>query len=70
MDLPINKETNDDTDVFNKGIASSYIIYDCLKNLGSKVNEICELSSSATDAQIKDEVQMLDSWKKSVNSSS
>ena len=70
MDLPINKEINDDTDVFNKGIASSYIIYGCLKNLGSKVNEICERSSSAIDAQIKDEVQMLDSWKKSVNSSS
>ena len=57
MDLSLSKETSDDTDVFTKGIESprcASILYDCLKNLESKVNEIYELSSSTKDAQIKD----------------
>ena len=36
------------------------ILYDCLKNLELKVNEIYELSSSTTDAQIKGAKQLED----------
>ena len=57
MDLSLSKKTSGDTDVFTKGIESprcKSILYDCLRNLESKVNEIYELSSSTKDAQIKD----------------
>ena len=57
MDLSLSKKASDDTDVFTKGIESprcKSILYDCLRNLESKVNEIYELSSSTKDAQIKD----------------
>ena len=63
MDLSLSKETSDDTDVFTKGIESprcASILYDCLKNLESKVNEIYELSSSTKDAQIKGDKQLGD----------
>ena len=63
MDLSLSKESNDDTDVFTEGIESSHcasILYDCLKNLESKVNEIYELSSSTKDAQIKGARQLED----------
>ena len=63
MDLSLSKETSDDTDVFTKGIESprcASILYDCLKNLESKVNEIYELSSSTKDAQIKGDTQLGD----------
>ena len=43
LDLSISKETIDDTDVFAEGIESSRcasILYDCLKNLESKVSKI------------------------------
>ena len=36
LDLSLSKETNDDTDVFTKGIESAgcaSILYNCLKNL-------------------------------------
>ena len=63
MDLSLSKETSDDTDVFTEGIESprcASILYDCLKNLGSKVNEIYKLSSSTKDAQIKGAKQLKD----------
>ena len=53
LDLSLSKKTSDDTDVFTKGIESprcKSILYDCLRNLESKVNEIYELSSSTKDA--------------------
>ena len=56
MDLSLSKETSDDTDVFAEGIESSRcasILYDFLKNLELKVNEIDDLSSSTKDVQIK-----------------
>ena len=56
LDLSLSKETSDDTE-FAERIDSprcESILYDCLKNLESKVNEIYELSSSTKDAQIKD----------------
>ena len=56
LDLSLSKEMNDDTDVFTKGIESPRcvsILYDCLKKLEPKVNEISELSSSNKDAQIE-----------------
>ena len=49
LDLLLSKELIDDTDGFSKGIESprcAYILYDCLKNLESNVNEIYELSYS------------------------
>ena len=57
-----SKETSDATDVFTKGIESPRcpsILYDCLKNLESKVNEIYKLSSTK-DAQIKGARQLED----------
>ena len=63
MDLSLSKETSDDIDVFAEGIEPprcASILYDCLKNLELKVNEIYELSSSTKDAQIKDAKQMED----------
>ena len=56
LDLSLSKETSDDTE-FAERIGSprcESILYDCLKNLESKLNEIYELSSSTKDAQIKD----------------
>ena len=53
--LSLRKETNGDTDLFTKGMESpscTSILYDCLRNLQSKVNEIYQLSSSTKDAQI------------------
>ena len=58
-----SKETSGDTDVFAEGIESprwASILYDCLKNLELKVNEIYELSSSTKDAQIKGAKQLED----------
>ena len=63
LDLSLSKETSDDTDVFTKGIdypRCASILYDCLKNLELKVNEIYELSSSTKDAQIKGTKQLED----------
>ena len=54
--LSLSKETNDDPDVFTEAIESprcAIILYDCSKNLESKVNKIYELFSSTKDAQIK-----------------
>ena len=59
----IIKETIDDTDVIAEGIESPHcasILYDCLKNLESNVNEIYELSFSIKDAQIKGAKQLED----------
>ena len=56
MVLSLSKETNDDPDVFTEAIESprcAIILYDCSKNLESKVNKIYELFSSTKDAQIK-----------------
>ena len=47
---------NQDADVFPEGINSPRcvsILYDCLKNLVKKVNEIHLLSPTTNDAQIK-----------------
>ena len=63
LDLSLSKETSDSTDVFAEGIESprcASILYDCLKNLELKFNEIFELSSSTKDAQIKDAKQLDD----------
>ena len=63
MDLSLSKETSDDTDVFAEGIEPPHcasILYDCLKNLELKVNEIYERSSSTKDAQIKGSKQLED----------
>ena len=63
LDLLLSKETSDDTDVFTEGIDSprcESTLYDCLKNLELKVNEIYELSSSTKDAQIKGGKQLED----------
>ena len=63
MDLSLSKETSDDIDVFAEGIEPprcASILYDCLKNLELKVNEIYELSSSTKDAQIKGAKQLED----------
>ena len=57
LDLSVSKETSDDTDVFTEGIESprcANILYDCLKNLELKVNEIYELSSSTCAKQLED----------------
>ena len=46
----------DETDIFEEGIESprcAGILYSCLQNLGKKLNEIFELSSSTKEAQIK-----------------
>ena len=43
MDLLLGKETNDDTNIFTEGIEfprCGSILYDYLKNLESKVNQI------------------------------
>ena len=53
LDLSLNKETSDNTDVFAEKIESpccASILYDCLKNQELKVNEVYELSSSTKDA--------------------
>ena len=63
FDLSLSKETSDDTDVFAEGIESpccASILYDCLKNLELKVDEIYELSSSIKDTQIKGPKQLED----------
>ena len=63
LDLSLSKEKSDDIDVFAEGIESprcKSIVYDCLKNLELKVNEIFELSSSTKDAQIKGAKQLED----------
>ena len=63
LDLSLRKEKSDDIDVFVEGIESprcKSIVYDCLKNLELKVNEIFELSSSTKDAQIKGAKQLED----------
>ena len=52
LDLSLNQ----DADVFPEGIDSprcASILYDCLKNLVKKVNEIHLLSPTTNDAQIK-----------------
>ena len=57
LDLSLSKETSDDTDVFTEGIESprcASILYDCLKSLELKVNEIYELSSSTCAKQLED----------------
>ena len=49
LDLLLSKELIDDTDAFSKGIGCprcACILYDCLKNLESNVNEIYERSYS------------------------
>ena len=61
MDLSLSKETNDDPDVSTEAIespCSASILYDCWKNLESKVNKIYELFSSSKDAQIKNTRQL------------
>ena len=63
MDLLLGKETSDDTNVFTEGIKfprCGSILYDYLKNLESKVNQIYEVSSSTKDAQIKGARQLED----------
>ena len=63
MDLLLGKETTDDTNVFTEGIEfprCGSILYDYLKNLESKVNQIYEVSSSTKDAQIKGARQLED----------
>ena len=53
LDLSLNQ---DDTDVFAEGINSLRcvsILYDCLKNIDKKVNEIHLLSATTNDDQIK-----------------
>ena len=63
LDLSLRKEKSDDIDVFVEGIESprcKSIVYDCLKNLELKVNEIFELSSSTKDAQNKGAKQLED----------
>ena len=53
LDLSLNQ---DDTDVFAEGIDSLRcvsILYDCLKNIDKKVNEIHLLSATTNDGQIK-----------------
>ena len=63
LDLSLSKERIDDADVLAKGIESprcGSILYDCLKNLESKVNEIYEHSSFAKEAQIKGAKQLED----------
>ena len=63
LNLLLSKETSDDTGVFAEVIESprcASILYDCLKNLESEVNEIYEPSSSTKDAQIKGAKQLED----------
>ena len=63
MDLTLSKEIIDETDVFAEGIECprcANIIYECFKNIESKVNEIYELSSSTKDAHIKGAKQLED----------
>ena len=63
LGLSLNKETSDDTDVFTKGIESlrcDITLYDCLKNLESKINEIYDLFSSTKDTHIKGAKQLED----------
>ena len=58
LDLSLNQ---DDTDVFAEGIDSprcASILYDCLKNLDKKVNEIHLLSATTNDDQIKGTQQL------------
>ena len=61
LDLLLSKESSDGTDVFTEEIESllcASILYDCFKNIYSRVTEIYELSSSAKDAQIKGAKQL------------
>ena len=63
LGLSLRKETSDDTDVFTEGIEfprCASILYDCLKNLESKINEFYKLSSATKDAQIKGARQLED----------
>ena len=58
LDLSLNQ---DDTDVLVEGIDSPRrvsILYDCLKNLDKKVNEIHLLSATTNDDQIKGTQQL------------
>ena len=58
FDLSLN---HDHTDVFAEGIDSSRcgsILYDCLKDLDKKVDEIHLLSTITNDAQIKGTQQL------------
>ena len=58
LDLSLNQ---DDTDVFAEGIDSPRcvsILYDCLKKLDKKVNEIHLLSATTNDDQIKGTQQL------------
>ena len=62
LDLSLSKETTDCTDVFAEEIESPRCasnLFDCLKNLELKFNEIYELSSSTKDAQIKGAQQLV-----------
>ena len=57
-DLSLNQ---DDTDVFSEDIDSvrcASILYECLKNLDKKFNEIHLLSTTTNDAQIKGTQQL------------
>ena len=61
--LDLCEETGDDTNVFSEGIESprfASILYDCLKSLDSKVNEIYVIYSSTRDVQIKGAEQLED----------
>ena len=58
LDLSLNQ---DDADVFAEGIDSPRcvsILYDCLKNLDKKVNEVHLLSATTNDDQIKGTQQL------------
>ena len=58
LDLLLN---HNDTDVFSEGIDSprcASILYDCLKNLDKKVNEIHLLSTTTNDPQMKGNQQL------------
>ena len=58
LDLPLSKETNDELTEGIEFPRCASILYDYLKNLESKVNEIYKLSSSTKGAQIKDARQL------------
>ena len=56
MDSSLNKEANNDTDKFTKGLESSRcasILYDCFKNFEPKVSEVTRLSPSIKYIKIK-----------------
>ena len=61
--MDLCEETGDDTNVLSEGIESprfASILYDCLKSLDSKVNEIYVIYSSTRDVQIKGAEQLED----------